>query len=117
MRCVSQEGYGGKEHSRDGCAEVLRHLQTTTHLSTILRPTGLNRQTLMRYRVWATEQGLLAGPLPPVEELRPLVARTLTPPAPPQTISTVTPYRDLVLALARRGWYPRGHSRGALCHT
>ncbi len=83
--------------------EVLRHLQTTTNLSAIQRATGLNRRTLMRYRAWATEQGLLAGPLPPLEELRRLAARTLTPPAPPQTVSTVEPYRDLVLELHARG--------------
>ena len=50
--------------------EVLRHLQTTTNLSAIQRATGLNRRTLMRYRAWAAEQGLLTGPLPPLEELR-----------------------------------------------
>ncbi len=83
--------------------EVLRHLQTTTNLSAIQRATGLNRRTLMRYRAWATEQGLLAGPLPPLEELRQLAAQTLTPPAPPQTVSTVEPYRDLVLELHARG--------------
>ena len=83
--------------------EVLRHLRTTTNLSAIQRATGLNRRTLMRYRAWATEQGLLTGPLPPLEELRRLAARTLAPPAPPQTISTVEPYRDLVVALHARG--------------
>lgn len=83
--------------------EVLRHLQTTSNLSAIQRATGLNRRTLMRYRAWAAEQGLLAAPLPPLEELQQLVARTLTPPAPPQTISTVEPYRDLVLDLHARG--------------
>ena len=83
--------------------EVLRHLQTTTNLSATQRATGLNRRTLMRYRAWATEQGLLAGPLPPLEALRRLAAQTLTPPAPPQTVSTVEPYRDLVLDLHARG--------------
>ena len=83
--------------------EVLRHLQTTTNLSAIQRATGLNRRTLMRYRSWATEQGLLAGPLPPPEELQRLVEETLAPPAPPQTLSTVAPYRDVVLDLHARG--------------
>ncbi len=63
--------------------EILRHLQTTTNLSAIQRATGLNRRTLMRYRAWAAEQGLLAGPLPPLDELQQLMARTLTPPPPP----------------------------------
>ncbi|MDP9454162.1 MAG: IS21 family transposase [Actinomycetota bacterium] len=83
--------------------EVLRHLQTTTNLSAIQRATGLNRRTLMRYRAWATEQGLLTGPLPPLEDLQRLAARTLAPPSPPQTVSTVEPYRDLVVALHARG--------------
>ena len=83
--------------------EVLRHLQSTTNLSAIQRATGLNRRTLMRYRAWATEQGLLVGPLPPVEVLQRLAAQTLAPPAPPQTVSTVAPYRDLVLELHARG--------------
>lgn len=83
--------------------ELLRHLQATTNLSAIQRATGLNRRTLLRYRAWATEQGLLAGPLPPLEELQRLVARTLTPPTPPQTVSTVEPYRDLVLDRHARG--------------
>lgn len=71
--------------------EVLRHVQTTTNLRAIQRATGLNRRTLMRYRSWATEQGLLAGPLPAPEALQQLVARTLAPPAPPQVVSTVAP--------------------------
>ena len=83
--------------------ELLRHLQTTNNLSAIQRATGLNRRTLMRYRAWAAEQGLLAGPLPPLEELQQRVARTLTPPPPPQTVSTVEPYRELVRDLHARG--------------
>ncbi len=83
--------------------EILRHLQSTTNLSAIQRATGLNRRTLMRYRAWAIEQGLLAAPLPPLEELHQLAARTLTPPAPPQTVSTVEPYRAVVEALQAQG--------------
>ncbi|HEU5423360.1 MAG TPA: IS21 family transposase [Nitrolancea sp.] len=83
--------------------EILRYLQTTTNLSAIQRATGLNRRTLMRYRAWAMEHGLLTRPLPSLEELQQLVARTLTPPAPPQTVSTVEPYRDLVRDLHARG--------------
>jgi transposase len=93
----------GRSISLMDVREVLRHLQTTTNLSAIQRATGLNRRTLMRYRAWAAEHGLLTGPLPPLEELRQLAARTLTPPAAPQTVSTVEPYRDLVLELHARG--------------
>lgn len=82
---------------------ILRHLQSTTNLSAMQRATGLNRRTLMRYRAWAREQGLLAVPLPSLEELHHLAARTLTPPAPPQTVSTVEPYRAVVEALQVQG--------------
>jgi hypothetical protein len=46
---------------------------------------------------------LLSGPLPPIEPLQALVATTLTLPPPPQTTSSVEPYRDLVLQLHRDG--------------
>lgn len=79
--------------------ELLRHLQATSNVSAIQRATGLNRRTIQRYHVWATTHGLLAGPLPALEELQHLVATTMTPPPPPQTISSVEPYRALVIQL------------------
>ena len=90
--------------------EVLRHLQVTSNLSAIRRATGLNRRTLFRYRAWAQAQGLLGAgaassepPLPPLESLQQLAATTLRTPAPPQTVSSVEPYRELVLHLHAQG--------------
>ncbi len=83
--------------------ELLRHLQATSNVSAIHRATGLNRRTILRYQAWATAHGLLSGPLPALEELQHLVATTLTPPAPPHTVSSVEPYRDLVLQLRAAG--------------
>ena len=83
--------------------ELLRHLRDTTNDSAIQRATGLNRRTIVRYRRWAEEQGLLEGPLPPIEQLQALITSTLTLPLPPQTTSSVEPYRDLVLQLHRDG--------------
>jgi len=83
--------------------ELVRHLRDTTNDSAVQRTTGLNRRTIVRYRRWAEEQGLLEGSLPPIEQLQTLIATTLTLPPPPQTTSSVEPYRDLVLHLHRDG--------------
>ena len=82
---------------------LLRHLQATSNISAIQRDTGLNRRTILRYQAWAISHGLLDGPLPPLEELQALIAATMTPPAPPQIISSVEPYRDLVVELTNAG--------------
>src|SRR6266508_5951316 len=83
--------------------ELVRHLRDTTNDSAVQRTTGLNRRTIVRYRRWAEEQGLLEGSLPSIEQLQTLIATTLTLPPPPQTTSSVEPYRDLVLHLHRDG--------------
>ena len=83
--------------------ELVRHLRDTTNDSAVQRATGLNRRTIVRYRRWAQEQGLLAGPLLPIEQFQALITMTLTPPPPPQTTSSVEPYRDVVLQLHRDG--------------
>jgi transposase len=83
--------------------ELLRHLQATTNDSAVQRATGLNRRTIARYRAWAEQHALLTDPLPPLEQLQHLVASTLTILPPPQTVSSVEPYRDLVLQLHAQG--------------
>src|SRR5919199_2834337 len=83
--------------------ELLRHVQATSNISAIQRATGLNRRTIQRYRAWAATQGLLEGPLPPLEDLQHLVATTMTPPPPPQTVSSVEPYREVVAQLHHAG--------------
>jgi hypothetical protein len=83
--------------------ELLRHLQATTNVSAIHRATGLDRRTIHRYRPWAVAQGLLNKPLPPLEELQQLIATTLELPPPPQIVSSVVPYGDLVVPWHRAG--------------
>jgi hypothetical protein len=56
---------------------------------------------MRRYRPWAATQGLLDTPLPPVEVLHQLVSTTLELPPPPQTVSSVEPYHELVVQLHR----------------
>ena len=83
--------------------ELLRYLQTTASNRHIAKVLGLDRRTVGRYRQWAAQQGLLNGPLPPLEALQALVERTLTDTPPPQNCSTVAPYRELVLRLRQEG--------------
>jgi hypothetical protein len=99
--------------------ELLRHLQATTNVRVMQRATGLNHRTIAQYRTWAQAQGLLKKPLPPVEELRQPIATTLALPPPPQTVSSVEPYRDLVVPLRQarvastaiwQRWRERGYT-------
>ena len=82
---------------------LLRHLQATTNLNEVQQMTGLNWRTIHRYRVWAAQHGLLDQPLPPLEELQQLVATTFTLAPPPQTVSSLEPYRAFVLQLHADG--------------
>jgi transposase len=83
--------------------ELLRHIQVTPSDRAVQRATGAHRRTIQRYRAWATAQGLLAGPLPPLAELQRLIDATLTLPPPPQVVSSVEPYRSLVSQLRTEG--------------
>jgi transposase len=79
--------------------ELLRHIRVTDSDRAIQRDTGIDRRTVQRYRTWAHDQGLLTGPLPALEELQRLVEQTLTTPPPPQMVSSVEPFRAVVVEL------------------
>jgi len=83
--------------------ELLRHIQVTSSDRAVQRATGAHRQTIQRYRIWATAQGLLEQSLPPVDELQRLIDQTLELPSPPQVVSSVEPYRTLVSQLRTQG--------------
>ena len=83
--------------------QIVLHLQANDTISAVQRATGLNWRTVQRYRAWAEQQGLLSGPLPPLETIQQLVAATLTSPTPPQTVSSLEPYRDRILRLHADG--------------
>lgn len=83
--------------------ELLRHVRTTSSDRAIARSLGIHRKTVLRYRLWARQHDLLGeDPLPPLELLQDLVQRTMTSPPPPQTVSSVAPYRDVVVDLRAR---------------
>jgi len=97
--------------------ELLRHIQTTGSDRAVARATGAHRKTVLRYRHWAQAHHLLEGALPPIEDLQALLIQTGTPSAPPQMVSTLEPYRDLVTRLHAQGVegaaiWQRLHERG-----
>lgn len=61
----------------------------------------IDRRTVSRYRGWAEAQGLLEGPLSPLGDLLILRDQTMPGHRPPQNISTVEPYRELVTRLVK----------------
>ena len=83
--------------------ELVRHLRVNPSDRAVQRDTGIDRRTVQRYRVWAAAQGLLDGPLPPLEDLLRLVEQTLTAPPPPQMVSSVEPFRAMVVELRAQG--------------
>ena len=82
---------------------LLLHIRDNPSNRGVAADTGADRRTVKRYRQWAQDQGLLDGPLPPLEELHPLITQTLEDPPPPQNVSSVEPYRDRVIQLHRDG--------------
>ena len=82
---------------------LLLQLRDTPSDRAVARATGLNRRTVQRYRTWATTQHLLIDPLPALTTLHALRETTLGLPPPPQTVSSVEPYRELVVALRAHG--------------
>jgi transposase len=83
--------------------ELLRHIQANPSNRGVQQQTGVHRQTVKRYRDWATEQGLLEGPLPPIEDLQALLDASLPSSPPPQNVSSVESYRDIVVQLRKEG--------------
>ncbi|MBU1877882.1 MAG: IS21 family transposase [Chloroflexi bacterium] len=83
--------------------ELVHRLRCGQSNRAVAQALGINRKTVARYRAWATEQGLLTGPLPPLGELHQLLAATLPGTPPPQNVSSVAPHRDLVVQLRQQG--------------
>lgn len=75
---------------------ILMQLRAGLSQRQIERELKLNRRTVKKYRKWAAQHGLLAGELPPLEELQALLAQTMPGSPPPQNVSTVESYRAVV---------------------
>ncbi len=93
----------GRRKSIMDIRELLRHMRSNVSNRGVQRETGIDRRTVKQYRAWASEQGLLEGPLPPLEELQALVKQTLGGTPPPQNVSLVEGYREVVVQLVKEG--------------
>lgn len=83
--------------------ELLLQLRKHPSDRAVAQQLNLHRQTVKRYRTWAQAHGLLdQQPLPSLGELEQLVLATLPEKPPPQNISSVEPYREVVQALRRQ---------------
>lgn len=82
---------------------LLQHLRAGATNRGIQRDLGFDRRTVQKYREWAEEHGLLRGALPPIEALYQLREETMPMQQPPQSQSTVEPYRKLVVKLRQQG--------------
>jgi transposase len=83
--------------------EVVRLLRDDASDREVAHLVGLNRRTVARYRRWAAEQGVLAGPLPSCQQLEQLLTASLPPALPPQQTSSVERYREEIAVLRARG--------------
>lgn len=84
--------------------EVLRLLQLQKSDRAIAAALAINRKTVGKYRAWAVSQGLLARrELPSREELHRRLTETWPEALPPQNISSVAPFRDVICELREQG--------------
>jgi transposase len=97
--------------------EMLRQLRRGQSIRAVAKAMDVDRKTVAHYRKWAVKHGLLEGPLLPAGELQRLLEATLQRPGPPQNVSSVAPYGDLVTKLRKEGVeiaaiHPRLKERG-----
>ena len=82
--------------------EIVRRLQRGEPDRRIARDLGVGRNTIARYRQWATRQGLLHAALPDPATLAAL-PRPAPAERPAHELSRIEPFRDRVKALRDRG--------------
>ena len=76
--------------------EILRRLRAGQSDRAIHQDLGVHRDTVRKYRCWAETQWLLEGDLPDLATLQRLADATMPPPRPPQCVSSVEAYREVV---------------------
>lgn len=83
---------------------LLQHMRAGASNRQIERELGIHQRTARKYRQWAKKRKLLSGDLPPIEVLQSwLVEDMPTTKQPPQSTSTVEPYRQQVEKLHAQG--------------
>lgn len=83
--------------------QILHRLRAGDSQRRIAQDLRINWRTVKKYAQWAQAQGLLAGEVPPPDELQRLLKATFSEPPPPQNTSSVAPYRERVVQWRRAG--------------
>jgi transposase len=83
--------------------ELIRYVQAGESDRQIEQALHIGRKTVGKYRAWALRHGLKEGPLPSPETLQQWLDQDCPDSPPPKTVSTVEPYRAVVIALRERG--------------
>jgi len=81
--------------------ELLVHIRAGSSNRQVAQDMCIDRRTVSRYREWAKAQGLLKGPLPAPSDLLTLLEQTMPGHEPPQNVSSVEPYRQVVAQLVK----------------
>ena len=81
--------------------ELLVHIRAGSSNRQIAQDMGIDRRTVGRYREWVKAQGLLEEPLPALGDLLTRLEQTMAGHQPPQNVSSVEPYRELVAQLVK----------------
>ena len=79
--------------------EIIRRVRAGESDRAIHQALGVHRDTVRKYREWASREGLLEGELPDLVSLQQEVNASQGACPPPQNISSVEPYRELVQQL------------------
>lgn len=83
--------------------EIIRRLRAGQSDRAIHQDMDIHRKTIRRYRQWTMEQNLLEGEMPDLEKLQELLKATFPQAKPPQNVSSVEPYREIVERLREEG--------------
>ena len=83
--------------------EIVVQLRAGVSDRQIAKGLRISRNTVKRYRGWAEAQGLLAEVLPDMTRMQALLAETMPGEVPPQQVSSVDPYREMVVQMRQAG--------------
>jgi transposase len=83
--------------------EIIRRVRAGQSDRAIHEDLGVHRNTVKKYRQWVEQHDLLEGELPDLESLQHWLDTTLPQTRPPQNVSSVEPYRELVKRLRQEG--------------